>query len=101
MTWETGWTPRAIAPNRQAALGVALVALGVAVIVWGVFHLLAALPRPDRLDFAHRTTDHQNRSVAHERFAGTLWRGLAGLAIAAIGARLRARALRGGGRPTA
>lgn len=93
MTWESGWSLRALAPNRRAALGVALIALGVAGIVWGVFHLLAALPEPDQLDFAHRTTDYQNRSVAHERFPGAAWRALCGLGLALLGGRVRARAV--------
>jgi hypothetical protein len=79
--------------RRRAAIGAALIALGVAGILWGVFHVLAAAQlRPERLDFAHRTTSDQARQAVHETFGGGLLRALAGLALAIAGGRVRARA---------
>jgi hypothetical protein len=87
MTWESGWTLRELVPNRRAALGVALVVLGLAGILWGVFHVLDALPEPGA-DFAHRNTDYGDRKAVHGSFLGGLVRALAGLGIALLGARL-------------
>ena len=82
----------------RAKLGLALIVLGIAGILWGVFHLLDALPKPESLDFAHRTTDFENRKVVHEEFAGTVWRGLLGFGVALVGGRIRANAKRELGR---
>ena len=86
--------PRREAAERRAAIGLALIGLGVLGILWGVFHLLNALPEPQSLDFAHRTTDYQNRKVVHEELVGTVWRGLLGLLLALYGGRLRGKAQR-------
>lgn len=88
MTWETGWTLRALAPNKRAALGLALIVIGIAGILWGVFHVLDALPKPGS-DFAHRNTDFGDRSAVHEHYFGLAWRGLLGLTLLLIGARVR------------
>ena len=80
--------------TSRARLGVVLVVLGIAGILWGVFHVLNAIPRPEQLDFAHRTTDREARSAVHETFLGGLVRALLGLGIAIAGAHLRSRALR-------
>lgn len=90
MTWERGWTLREFAPNRRAAFGLALIVLGIAGILWGVLHVLDALPEPGR-DFATRNTDYQDRKAVHASFFGGLLRALPGLALAIVGARIRAR----------
>lgn len=84
----------------RARRGLMLIAVGVLGILWGVFHVLAALPTAEKLDFAHRMTDYQARSSVHETFPGGLARALIGLAIALWGGRMRAAALRALGRAT-
>jgi hypothetical protein len=76
----------------RAKLGLALIVLGIAGILWGVFHLLDALPKPESLDFAHRTTDFENRKVVHDEFLPTVWRALLGLAVALFGGHTRRKA---------
>jgi len=78
---------------RRAKLGLALVVLGILGILWGVFHVLDALPQPERLDFAHRITDHDARESVHQSFFGGVVRALAGLGLALVGGWIRARAL--------
>jgi hypothetical protein len=80
--------------NRRARLGIVLIALGIAGILWGVFHVLDAIPSSEQKDFAHRTTYGEAKAAVHETFLGGLLRALAGLALAMAGARVRARALR-------
>jgi hypothetical protein len=84
--------------ERRARIGLALILLGIAGILWGVFHVLGAQPRPAQLDFAHRVTDHQARSAVHESFLGGLVRALAGLGVAMLGGRMRSKALKQLGR---
>ena len=91
MTWETGWTLRALAPNKKSAFGLALIVLGIAAILWAVFHVLNALPSPGP-DFAHRNTDYQDRAVVHEHYVGLAWRGLVGVALLLLGSRVRRKA---------
>lgn len=74
-------------PRRQ--LGTALGAIGLAGILWGVFHVLGAIGSYEQRDFAHRKTDHQVRSVVHQTFAGGFVRAMAGLALVLVGGRLR------------
>jgi hypothetical protein len=81
--------------RTRARLGAVLIVLGIAGILWGVFHVLNAIPRPEQIDFAHRTTDREARTAVHETFLGGLLRALGGLATAILGAHLRSRALRG------
>jgi hypothetical protein len=75
---------------RRARVGLVLIVLGLGGILWGVFHVLNAIPRSERRDFAHRTTDRQARGAVHEHFLGGLLRALAGLGVALVGGRLRA-----------
>jgi hypothetical protein len=80
--------------RRRARLGLVLIVLGIGGILWGVFHVLEAVPRSEQRDFAHRTTYGEAKAAVHESFLGGLVRALAGLALAMAGARVRARALR-------
>lgn len=78
--------PRA---SRRGRLGLALIALGLAGILWGVFHVLGAIGGYEERDFAHRKTDHQVRTVVHQTFGGALVRALLGLTLVVVGGRLR------------
>lgn len=84
--------------ERRARRGLVLIGIGVLGVLWGVFHVLAALPTAEKLDFAHRMTDYQARSSVHENFPGGLARALVGLAVALWGGRMRGVALRELGR---
>jgi hypothetical protein len=84
--------------QRRASIGLALIGLGLLGILWGVFHVLGAVPKPEQLDFAHRTTDFEARSAVHATFFGGLVRALCGLVVALCGGALRNRALRALGR---
>lgn len=88
------------AAELRARLGLGLIVAGVLGILWGVFHVLGALPTAEKLDFAHRMTDYQARKSVHETFPGGMMRALAGLAIALAGGHVRGRALRALGRST-
>jgi hypothetical protein len=90
-----------LACRKRAKFGLALIALGVLGILWGVFHVLGALPTAEKLDFAHRMTDYQARKSVHETFPGGLARALVGLGIAVWGGSVRAKALRSLGRSDA
>jgi hypothetical protein len=79
--------PQPATPRRR--LGLALIALGLAGILWGVFHVLNAIGGYEERDFAHRKSDYEVRSVVHETFPGALARSLAGLALLLAGGRLR------------
>ncbi|MCY3002070.1 MAG: hypothetical protein NTV21_09715 [Planctomycetota bacterium] len=78
---------------RRAQLGLVLIGLGLLAILWGVFHILESVPKPAKLEFAYRTTDHQARSAVHDSFAGGLVRALAGLGLAVYGGHVRRKAL--------
>jgi len=81
--------PRARAARRRR-LGTGLVVLGLIGIVWGVLHVTnAAQGTRVRRDFAQRRSYDQVKRAVHESFAGGLARGLGGLALALLGARLR------------
>lgn len=84
--------------EQRAKLGLVLIVVGVLGILWGVFHVLGALPTAERLEFAHRMTDYQARSSVHETLPGALLRALAGLGVALWGGRVRGVALRALGR---
>ena len=75
--------------NPRRGLGTALIALGLAGILWGVFHVLGAIGGYEQRDFAHRKTDYQVRSVVHETFAGAFVRAMGGLALVLAGGKLR------------
>lgn len=89
---------QAVREEQRAKRGLALIVLGVLGILWGVFHVLGALPTPEKLEFAHRMTDYQARSSVHDTFPGGLARALAGLGVALWGGRMRGAALRALGR---
>jgi hypothetical protein len=83
--------PRPPATPRQR-LGLALIALGIAGILWGVFHVLGAIGGYEVRDFAHRKPDSEVRAIVHRTFPGALARSLFGLALVLAGGRLRRRA---------
>lgn len=80
--------------QRRARWGAALVALGVAGIVWGVLHVVLAVGGPERADFAHRPRYDEVKPVVHRELFGGLLRSLGGLALALAGGTLRGGALR-------
>jgi hypothetical protein len=81
-------SPRPPGTPRQR-LGLLLIVLGLAGILWGVFHVLGAIGGYEERDFAHRKSDHEVRTVVHETFPGALARALAGLALLLAGGQLR------------
>jgi hypothetical protein len=84
------WEPPPPAGDaRRRRLGALLVALGLCGIVWGVAHVLGAVGGPEQRDFAHRQTYDEVKPLVHGSMFGGLVRGLAGLALAAWGMRLR------------
>lgn len=80
--------PRRADPRRRA--GVALIAVGLVCILWGVFHVLNATSQTGRT-FAERRGYNEVKATIHERFPGALLRALAGLALAVTGNRLLRR----------
>jgi hypothetical protein len=87
--WEP---PRPRGDVRLRRLGTLLVVLGVVGILWGVAHVLGAVGAPEQRDFAHRQTYDAVKPLVHGALFGGLVRGLAGLALAIVGVRMRARA---------
>lgn len=84
------WEPPPPAGDpRKRRLGTLLVVLGLAGILWGVAHVLAAVGGPEQRDFAHRQTYDEVKPLLHGAAFGGLVRGLAGLVLAIAGARLR------------
>lgn len=75
--------------SPRARVGLVLIALGLALILWGVLHVLGEVGGPQRRDFAHRRTYTQVKQAVHGAFAGMLLRALPGLALVLLGARLR------------
>lgn len=84
--WEA---PRAGGDVRRRRIGTALIVLGLAGILWGVLHVLSAVGAPAQRDFAHRQTYDEVKPLVHGAMFGGLLRGLAGLALAFAGTRLR------------
>ncbi len=84
--------------EKRARRGAWLIGLGIAGILWGVFHLLAAVPRPEQRDFAHRRPYNEVKVALQGAFLGTVVRSLLGLAIAIYGGTTRSRSLRRLGR---
>jgi hypothetical protein len=66
-----------------------MIVLGLAGIVWGVFHILTAVDPPGQRQFAERIPYTQAKQIVHERLFGALVRSLAGLGLALLGGRLR------------
>ena len=75
--------------GARSKLGTVLIVLGLAGILWGVFHVLGAIGGYEKRDFAHRQTDYQVRSIVHETFPGGFVRAMAGLALVMVGGHLR------------
>jgi hypothetical protein len=73
----------------RSRLGTALIVIGLAGILWGVFHVLGAIGGYEQRDFAHRKTDYQVRSTVHETFPLGFAKAMAGLAVLLIGGHLR------------
>lgn len=86
--WEP---PRESGGAGRKRLGTALIALGVLGIVWGVTHVLGTVGGPEQPGFANRQTYDEVKPLVHGSMFGGLLRGLAGLALAILGARLRRR----------
>jgi len=76
-------------PAARSKLGTALIALGIAGILWGVFHVLGAIGGYEQRDFAHRKTDHEVRTIVHETFPVGFAKAMAGLAVLLAGGHLR------------
>lgn len=83
--------PRTPEQERRASIGLVLIGVGVLFVLWGVFHVLESVPKPEKLEFAYRTTDFQARSAVHESFPGGLLRGVIGTAIAMYGGWMRSK----------
>ena len=89
--WEA---PRPTGDVRRRRLSTLLIVLGVAGILWGVAHVLGAVGAPEQRDFAHRLRYDEVKPLVHGSLLGGLLRGFAGLALAIVGVRMRARAAR-------
>lgn len=99
--WTSERTPLAhLSHEDQAALrararfGAALIALGIAAILWGALHVVLAVGGPQQPDFAHRQTYDEVKPIVQRTLFGGLVRSLAGLALAMGGGWVRGRALR-------
>ena len=99
--WTSERAPLAhLSAAEQAALrararwGAALIALGIAGILWGTLHVVLAVGGPEKPEFAHRQTYDEVKPIVQRTYFGGLVRALAGLALAICGGRLRGGALR-------
>lgn len=74
----------------RAKLGAALFAIGIAMILWGVLHVAEAArgDQPLAPEFAQRRSYNQVKEAVHSTFPGGLMRGLAGLIVTMLGARM-------------
>jgi hypothetical protein len=72
-----------------------MIALGIAGIVWGVLHVSSAAYGTRARSVEERRSYDQIKQSVHASYLGGLARGLAGLALAAGGERLRRRRGRG------
>jgi hypothetical protein len=82
------------ASRRLSRTGAWLIALGIAGILWGVFHVLGPIGDLQASRPGQRTSYNENKVVVHRHFAGGLLRALAGLGVAMLGGELRYRARR-------
>jgi len=99
--WTSERAPLAhLSDAEQAALrararwGAALIALGIAGILWGALHVVLAVGGPEKPEFAQRQTYDEVKPIVHRTFLGGLVRSLAGLGLALVGGRVRGRAQR-------
>ena len=91
--WQPAPEPSGLtSETRRRRLGSILIALGVAGILWGVFHLLGAVGGPEQPGFAHRQTYNEVKPLVHGAMLGAFLRSFGGLALAIVGARIRANA---------
>jgi len=65
-------------------------AVGLAGVLWGVFHVLGATSQAGRT-FAERRGYNEVKMAVHERFPGALLRAFGGLALAIVGHRVAQR----------
>lgn len=82
------------APRSAGVLPWVLIALGVAGIIWGAVHVSSAAYGTRALSIEERRSYDQIKEQVHASYFGGLLRGLAGLALAIGGERLRQRRLR-------
>lgn len=84
--------PDATERGKRARLGLVLIVLGLVGVLWGVFHILGSVPKPEKREFAYRTTDFQARSAVHDSFLDGFARAMVGLGLALYGGHLRKKA---------
>lgn len=79
---------------RRIDWGLVLIVVGIAGILWGVFHVLgnAYGPGGPATEFAQRPGYDRVKVNVHAVFFGGLVRAFSGLALAMFGAHLRRRA---------
>jgi len=80
--------PDAKRNSPHTKVGALLIALGIAGILWGVFHILDAAQGPDS---TRRSTYDEVKPRLQRAFPGALVRSLAGLGVAMIGGRVLAK----------
>ena len=76
--------------RRRVRAGWVLTGLGIACIAWGALHLADASMAGSGRSFETRPTYDQTKRQAQAALLGAVLRGLGGLALIGIGARLRA-----------
>ena len=77
---------------RRSQVGITLMAVGALVILWGVFELTGAGYGTDvRRDFAERRSYNMVKRDVHEALPWAAAKGLAGLGVLLLGAKLRSR----------
>lgn len=87
---EPAGTERAPAPSTaRRRLGLVLIALGLAAILWGVFHVLGPVGDLHARQPGIRPGYDRVKVSVHQTFFGGLVRALCGLALAMFGSRLR------------
>ncbi len=86
-------SPGPAALERTKRRGTALFVLGLALIVWGVFHVLGSIQgdEPWPTEFAERKSYNQVKTAVQGSFFGGFVRGFLGLGLCAVGLRMRER----------
>jgi len=79
---------------RRIDWGLVLIVLGLAGILWGVFHVLGHAYGPDgpAREFARRPGYDRVKTNVHAVLFGGMLRGFGGLALAMLGGHVRRRA---------